>query len=486
MAFVSKRRTGAAAVAVLATAVLVGFGTGLHPLWPLLWLAPIPALLYAAHASWRGAALAAFLGWLLGSLNMAGYYGHDLQMPLPVVASILVPTALVFALAVLLFRALFQRGAIWSALIAAPALWVSVEYVVNLSSPHGTAGSLAYSQLDFLPFLQLASVTGPWGMSFLLLLLPTAVAIAILHRRAQGQAWRVLAASVALVGAVLVFGAWRLHTPPKGTLVNVGLVASDYRGNANPAHGAAAWGLLHQYAQKAVGLAAEGAQAIVLPEKLVVLPETEVANADALFQAVADNSGAVVVVGAILVMPEARLNSARVYTPSAPVQRYDKHHMLPAFESQFTPGTALILLSEASGTWGVEICKDMDFTPLSRKYGRARTALLLVPAWDFVVDRWSHGHMAIMRGVESGFAIVRSAKQGYLTVSDSRGRVLAETTSDAAPLATLLAEVPVAHSPTLYARWGDWFAWLALALLALVLLQLARVRGRISDPPASR
>jgi apolipoprotein N-acyltransferase len=30
----------------------------------------------------------------------------------------------------------------------------------------------------------------------------------------------------------------------------------------------------------------------------------------------------------------------------------------------------------------------MDFTPLSRQYGEAGTGLMLVPAWDFVLDRW--------------------------------------------------------------------------------------------------
>lgn len=39
--------------------------------------------------------------------------------------------------------------------------------------------------------------------------------------------------------------------------------------------------------------------------------------------------------------------------------------------------------------------------------------------------------MAILRGVESGFSIARAAKQGRLTVSDSRGRVFAWQSSAA-------------------------------------------------------
>jgi apolipoprotein N-acyltransferase len=67
------------------------------------------------------------------------------------------------------------------------------------------------------------------------------------------------------------------------------------------------------------------------------------------------------------------------------------------------------------------------------------------------------------------------AKNGFLTVSDDRGRVLAETRSDAAPFATLLASVPAVHSATRYLLLGDWFAWVACALLLFALVQLCRI-----------
>jgi apolipoprotein N-acyltransferase len=84
--------------------------------------------------------------------------------------------------------------------------------------------------------------------------------------------------------------------------------------------------------------------------------------------------------------------------------------------------------------------------------------------------------MAVMRGVESGFSLARGARGGFLTVADNRGRVLAETRSDAAPFATLMATVPAVHDTTLYLLWGDWFAWVALALLFITVLQLVRLR----------
>jgi apolipoprotein N-acyltransferase len=186
---------------------------------------------------------------------------------------------------------------------------------------------------------------------------------------------------------------------------------------------------------------------------------------DSAFQQLADKDTAQIVVGVIRVASRTKYNQARIYSPGTPVRTYDKEHMLPPFESKLTPGTSLTLLSQPTGPWGVAICKDMDFTAPAREYGAAGASVMLVPAWDFDLDRWAHGHMAVMRGVEDGFAIVRAAKQGYLTVSDDRGRILAEARSDAAPFTTLITDLPVEHDTTLYRRLGDWFAWLMIAAL---------------------
>jgi apolipoprotein N-acyltransferase len=472
-----RRRFGAACGAALLTSTLLWRATGLDPLWPLLWIAPVPVLIFACRASWWGAALSAFLAWLLGSLNMWGYYHGVLELPPVILVSIFLSEALVFTIAAGLSRSLLRRGKEWWALLAFPAAWVTYEYLRNVTSPHGTAGSLAYSQLNFLPFLQFASVTGPWGMTFMVMLFPAAVAIAIyLRGRSSTQALRILAASSGLVALVLVYGTIRLAPPAPQDRVKVGLVASDLSGNVDVAEeGPATTRLMQAYEEHAALLAAQGAEVIVLPEKLGVIVDPDTEKTDALLQDLANRAGADIVVGLIHVAP-LKYSQARIYSPGVPMRSYDKHHLLPQFESGLVAGTSLTLLRRRSSVWGVAICKDMDFTPLSRQYGRAGAGLMLVPAWDFVVDRWAHGHMAVMRGVESGFALARSAKQGFLTVSDHCGRIVAETTSDAAAFVTLLAEVPAAHCSTPCLLLGDWFAWLSLAVLGLSLAQLFPIR----------
>lgn len=479
MAFaIDYRRSLAALLAFVSASVLFWFGNDLDPWWPLLWFAPLPVLLFASRSSWWSAALTAALSLLARSLGMWHYF-RVLQAPFYVWAGVYLIAALVFAAAVLLFRTLLLRRAWERALLAFPATWVSYEYARNFVTPHGTAGCFAYSQLNFLPFLQLASITGPWGMSFVLMFFPVVLAVGMQVRRtAPRQALRIVGAGLGVIALVLLFGMVRLALPaPPDQQVTVALLSSDEPANTGVAEeGAATERLFRDYAGEAEKLAAQGAQVIVLPEKLGVIVDPDSKASDAIFQSLADKTKATIVVGLVHVSPPAKYNQARVYAPGVPVLRYDKQHMPPPFESNLKPGTTLTLMPEHSRIWGVAICKDMDFTQLSREYGGAGAALMLVPAWDFNVDRWWHGHIAMMRGVESGFSIVRAARNGYLTVSDNRGRILAETRTDSAPFATLIAQAPAIHDTTLYLLLGDWFAWLAVAMLVFALMQLYGLR----------
>ena len=465
-------------LACVTTALLMYFGDGLMPRWPLVWVAPLPVLAFALRSrAWWSAGLVAFAAWLAGGLNLWGYL-HELGLPPVVWVVDFGSMAVVFAACVLLMRGLARRGATWSAWVALPAGWVTFEYVRNLLWPHGSGGCIAYSQLNFLPFLQTASLAGPWGMGFVLLLFSSGLALGIDWWVAErGRAVRVLGATAAVVAALLLFGVVRMAMRQPGPVMRVGLVASDAGANAGvAAPGANADRLYGEYAQAAEGVIARGAQVVVMPENLGVVVDPDVGRVEAILQGVADRTGAMLVVGVNHVSGAVRHNEAWVFAPGRPVAMYQKEHLLPPFENIFTPGkmrTVFAGMGHAAGeTWGVAICKDMDFTEPARGYGRAGVGLMLSPAWDFRIDGFWHGHIARMRAVEDGFSLVRAARNGLLYVSDDRGRVVGETASDAAEFATLVADVPAGHDGTLFLLLGDWFAWVAIALAAMAVARL--------------
>jgi len=481
MGFVARwHRPGIAVAAFVATAALAYFGNGLNPRWPLMWLAPIPVLLFALEAPAWQAALVAAGAWLVGWLNLLSLLRAMGAPPLTWISAA-GPSAIAFAVGVLLTRALRRRGGIWSAWVALPALWMTFEYVRNLLWPFGSAASIAYSQLNFLPFLQWASVAGPWGMGFVLMLLPAGLALG-LHlwwNGAPRQARAVAGASLGVLAAVLIFGAVRLQSSQPGPVVTVGLVAADGT-NIVARPGAATQQLFDEYVRRAEELIGRGARVVVLPENLGVVLDSDVAQADALFQALADRTGAVLVAGMTHASSRTmQHNEARIYTPQAPVRSYDKEHLLPPFESVYTPGTSLALLKSrgrsAGQPWGVAICKDFDFTEPARTYGQAGVGLMLAPAWDFRLDAFWHGHIAVMRAVEDGFSLVRAARRGLLTVADDRGRIVAETASNTTPFTMLLAKVSTGHQETLFLLLGDWFGPFAIVLLAIVIARLVQL-----------
>jgi apolipoprotein N-acyltransferase len=283
-----------------------------------------------------------------------------------------------------------------------------------------------------------------------------------------------------IVASLLAYGGFRLHfTQPAPATVLVGLAESHTPEHIFPSDAPATMALMQGYAQQVQTLAAEGAKFIVLPEMTAVVVDSLSPKIDSLFQQTARAAGAQVLLGILYVTNHGTFNEARLYSSAGTIDTvYRKHHLVPVAEGRATPGTDISVLPQRPGTIGIEICRDMDYPELARRYSANGVGLVLVPAWEFGSDELWHGHMALMRGVEEGFTIVRNAKAGFLTVSDDRGRVLAEeTTSPDREFNTMLAQVPIRHDITLYQKWGDWFAWVDLVLLSALVLAFFRQRS---------
>src|SRR6266487_2519393 len=323
--------------------------------------------------------------------------------------------------------------------------------------------------MDCLPVIQLASITGLWGISFIVFLFAGTTAALL---SGAGKPWqrRALAIAVgAALCAVFVFGKWRVQSNPSAQPVAVTLVAKDVPMSMYLGSEERALELLREYADEVHRVSPAGTQAVVLPEKIGRVSESALAEVDTLFSSAATATRAAIVLGLVRKTPSAAFNSSRFYSPDGRMEaNYDKHHLLPGVEPE-KPGDKRVLLDQPSGRWGLQICKDMDFPQLSREYAGEGANLLLVPAWDFNLDRWLHARMAVLRAVENGFALARSARNGLLTLSDNRGRILAETATVTGRFVSITGIVNVAREKTFYAQAGDWFAWLCVATFVVLL-----------------
>lgn len=438
------------------------FGSGVHPLWWLIWLAPLPVLWLASRVRARWAALAAFAAYALGGINQWEYLHGYIGLPVMAIIQAVGMPALMLVLCVLLFRRLLLRGHTLAAMLAPPVMWVAAEYINNLISPHGTFFNISYTQMDALPIIQIAAITGIWGIGFLVLLLPATLAVQTACQASKRSRMTAAAIAALLIMATFAYGSWRLQAPAT-TTIRIGLVSLQ-----EPARTAAdAQARDAHYVAAIKRLADAGARIGLTPETSFSSNHTNLPA----FAELANQRDLTVGIGVDSTSdPRAERNMLMVFQPGAmSPATYSKHHLLVGFE-QYVPGDSYTLL-EGTPRIGLAICKDMDFHDIGQAYAARHAQLLLVPASDFTVDGWLHSRMAIMRGVESGFAIARAAHSGRLTLSDDRGRVLAEASSEKHD-AELVGELPLRETHTLYARWGDWFAWLDLAGL-IVLLGLA-------------
>jgi apolipoprotein N-acyltransferase len=319
--------------------------------------------------------------------------------------------------------------------------------------------------------IQGASVFGLWIVTFLLGLIPAGIAMS-LQKRSPIPA----VVAITLFALNAGFGAWRISHADETRPVRVGLAADDALGAASfQANAKAALDVVGQYAAVARVLSEQGATLIVFPEKVAVIQSAWRADAISVLKATARTSAATIVIGfddqRDLRRNEALILAADDTEPAV----YFKRHMVPGLEAAFIPGDLPLVLQDHIG---LAICKDMDFPSTLRSDARdGHPTLLAVPAWDFDGDGWWHARLAIMRGVEDGFAVARAAKQGLLTLSDSYGRVVAMSASAKTGMVSLVGDLPHGPGNTVYLHIGDVFAW-ASSAGSILFLGMALRRAR--------
>ncbi len=461
------------AAAVVTSALLYFYSTGLNGIGALVFVAPLPILLLSHSLSSRDAFLAAFIAYLLGMLNLIGYL--LVFAPAVIVAFLMIMSSLAFAFSVMLSRAAAVRMKPWLAVFAFPFFSTAFEFINSLLSPNGTAGSLAYTQAHFLPLIQVASITGIWGITFIATLVPAAFSMLWLVRRSKVDMLRTLAAPTILMAAVLIFGWIRLAEPRTQKPILVGLAATDttikYFHTTDPEKSLE---VIRQYSHRARDLAGFGARVVVLPEKFAAVMLRSEDSAYSILTRTAIAGKVAIVAGLNDVSTRLDTNSPLVFFPDGKVLRYYKRFLVPGFETGYYSGDKPLVVPFGDATAGVEICKELDFPYWSREYGMRGVGLLFVPAWDFTIDGEFHMRMALLRGVESGFSIVRCAQQGLLTVSDYRGQIIAKQSTSGSPEVLLLSSVSPGPGKTFYTAAGNWFGWLSIAaalsfLIAIIL-----------------
>jgi apolipoprotein N-acyltransferase len=480
---------------------------------PLAWIGFVPLLRAITGRSLRRAF---FLGWLTGvvfyvaTTYWVGYtIMHYTDVPRPVAMAIVLLMASALACYHGAFAAglrLFERSGRDVVWLAAP-LWVTLEWLRGWFFIGFPWGALGYSQYRAHDLVQIAEVTGVYGVSAVLVLF-NVVAAEVLRQRGR-DVRRLLPGLVTLTVLVVVLpalGRWRVTTlarePIVGTL-RVGLVQGNVEQDSkwDPAFQDET---MSRYRTLTLAAARAGAELVVWPETAAPFFFQESGPRREQLLALAREAGVPLLIGA----PAYRhlggrrieqRNRAYLIDPAGDVvDQYDKMQLVPfgeyvPFQSVFFfveqvvtavatlgAGEEATVFPAPQGSFGVLICYEGIFPGLTRRFvdgGAEFLANITNDAW-YGRTAAPHQHLvqATFRSIENRVPLVRAANTGISAVVDADGRIRWQ-----GPLFEMLwhvEEIRWTGVRTFYTRFGDVFVWLCALVTALAVAATLLRRSR--------
>ena len=490
-------------------------------IWPFAWFGVVPLLAVALHPSTRKPAIYGFITGLFA--NGGGFYwivpflqrfGHlPLIAAIPIFLLLVSYQAITFAVFAWAVRRISDRFQVGVTFIA-PVVYVACEMVV----PYVFPWYLAITQAWVRPVIQIADLTGPLGVSFLIVLCNGALydAWAAWRGRTRLPLPR-LAFAVGILAASLGYGLVRIDQVSRARAaapkIKVGLVQANI-GIQEKWHPSLAQGQLAVHQQVSRELEQKGAQLILWPESSYPFYFGRDQSQDwPIYDARRAQRGfsTPLLFGTLTADTHSPypFNSALLLDKDGDVRGiFDKNILMvfgeyiPYYEqlkfikkwipetSNWGRGTDVSVFPLATDKGvvrlGPMICYEDIFPSFARRLVKRDPNILINITNDAWFGRTSepyeHLALAVYRSVESRLDLVRAVNTGVSAYVDATGRVYDKSpsvdpdeTPDVKPVG-LINDVAVMQPFKVYATLGEWFGGLCL-LAAVVLGLLARSRG---------
>ncbi|MBI5887512.1 MAG: apolipoprotein N-acyltransferase [Deltaproteobacteria bacterium] len=483
----------------------------------LAWFALVPLMFAAAGQRARDgfftgllAGFVFYVGTVYWVVNSMYFYGGvPVWISVPVMLLLAAYMALYFGAFCVFFSQTGRVGG-FAALAFSPAVWVALEYL----RAHLLTGFpwilLGYSQTPYLPVIQIADITGVYGISFVIVIVNAAVFLYVKSVMAK-EPYRPVREAVVALGiliSVFSYGLMRMKQVDADALSWRGINVAAAQGNIDQS---VKWDPARQKETTEIyrGLTKEasalGASLIVWPETAAPFFLGEDSPQTEFVRGVARETNSYILAGTLrsdYSMERHGLeyfNSAVLITPGGEFKgRYDKTHLVPFGEyvplkrflpfvkkltagvGDFSEGPGPVPIKFNGEGIGILICYEAIFPEISRgavKNGATLLANITNDAWFGRSSApYQHFDMTVMRSVENRIYTVRSANTGISGFIDPVGRVVKK--SGLFQRETLGAEVRLRRGGyTFYTVNGDIFAYGCLALSGLfVLSRLLRRR----------
>ena len=366
--------------------------------------------------------------------------------------------------------------AFWTTLIF-PVVATAMEFLISGDSPFGTFGAQAYSQYGVSPLMQLVSITGLWGITFLTAWFASVVNFVWDHGFDGMQVRKGVFIFASVLVVVFGYGFARVGLAPEAeTSVRVAGFNADtsipelmaisgdeeaFRSATQQAHA--------HYLKRSRQAATEGAQIVVWPEGAGLGYEDDVASLLAEGQTLAAQESIYLVMPVFTLYPGTeRLPENMLYIVDPQGELALSHTKFGGtqFEGSLAGSRSIQTLETPYGTLSGAICWDADFPNVIREAGRKDVDLLIIPANDWYELRDVHANMSTFRAVENGLSIFRQTSNGVSLAADAYGQTI-NRTDQFEEGSEQMVEVPLNSTATLFPQIGDLFALINLASFAI-------------------
>ena len=384
-----------------------------------------------------------------------------------------------------------------------PALWVSLEFIRGILFTGFPWGILGYTQYENPIIIQIADITGSYGVSFLIIMVNFVIYAYLskyFRKMLQFSALTFqLIMSAVVIAAVMLYGYYELARDDIGTGLKLSIVQGNIAQDKkwDPAHKDY---VLTRYETLTRKAARDKGDLIIWPETAVpgFLDEKDI---NVRLKKIIKDIDVPLFLGAPTY--ESRFekdyffNSAALFSSNGNIKKkYNKLHLIPLgeyvpFEQYFpfirdfidvpigdyTPGEEFTLFDiskdGARFKYAALICFEDIFPSLARRF--------VLNGADFLInitnDAWfkesgeqlQHTQASVFRAVENRASVLRAANTGFSCYINPKG-IIEDSIHDRDTGSMYIPgfitfEVKIGKKKTFYTKYGDIFAYLCIVLV---------------------
>ena len=461
------------------------FSNGIWNIIPIAtWLAPVFLIRFLrTQTKIKGLLLFAPVYLAAWIIMLYGIYPGEVEISLVTASAY----GIIFILPFLADRLMTPKIKGFLSTLVFPLAWVTIEFILSLT-PFYSWFALAYTQHDNLVLIQLVSITGIWGISFLITWFASVVNWAWEHEFSLIK----IRKGVSLYLSIFIFilllgGAYLTFLPADSDTVraaavtrsfDMDILAKECKGDV-PCLQKLFNRSLNEFLEDSKQAADAGAKIIVWQENGIAVYRDDEAEFIEHAREFAVQEEVYLVMGMKMLSEDRSVDENKVVLidPSGHASEYLKNHLVAGDNHILGDGKVLIQDS-AYGKLASIICFDTDFPNFVRQAGKANVDLMLIPNHDWEAITPLHARMASFRAIENGFSMIRADYKGLSTAVDYHGNILAQMNDFTTEDRVMIADVPTQGIKTIYSQIGDIFAWLCVfGFLIMVGLGLTRSKG---------